>query len=161
MRNQRGFTLLELLITLVIIIVIVVAMVAAIIGKIDQARGFALAAEARMVRNTAQIVLIEHAAGAASDVHLYDEDLEVALSGTATEGIHWPAQVRLSQRMNALLAPDVVLAEEPGEDTSRAIFHVRDGSITLMVYEAQINGRTYRVTLETGQDAVTERVRGS
>ena len=158
MTNSKGFSLTELLVVLIIIILVTVSLFGAVSSQIDQARGSAMAAEARMVYQAAKIVLVEESAS--GSLFLSDRDLAAGLGGTSADGEDWPAQVRLSRRMNDLLAPDIVLGIEASGETARAEFQIRDGVLLGLDYEAEMSGRVYRVSITEGEDAVVERVRG-
>lgn len=157
MRNSRGFTLIELLVVLVLMTLLIVMVTSAVIGQVDRARGMTLVSEARVVYNAAKAVLLEERFADGFD--LSDGDTAAALSGTAMAGKDWPAQVRLSNRMNTLIAPDVVLAEEVSESAARAEFKVTNAEIQWMTYEAMHSGRVYRVEIAEGHDALVTRVR--
>lgn len=150
MRGSKGFSLLELLIVLFLILFILTTMTFAVIGQVDKARAGTLMSDARTVRLAAGLVLSE-AFGAD------DETLEEGLSGAAGDTA-MPEAIKLSQRMNEILAPHITLAEEPSTEAARVVFDVQGGIIGTMTYETYVGKRRYRVTVPAGGEATAERV---
>lgn len=150
MSNQRGFSLLELLIVLVMLTLTILLVAFSVIGQIDEARGKTLVSQARAVHVAAQAVILE--SKAAAEV-IEDEEYMAGLTGTVNR-VTQPVQTQLSQRMNTLLAPDVILSDTPSEEAACVSFVVRDGAIESMTYEALLNGRHYAVTIADGETTV-------
>lgn len=151
LQNRKGFSIVELLIVIVIVAFIALIVGNVTLGVIDDARGTALIAEARMVYTTA--ILVSAEAGT-----LRDADLARGISGAANDDLFEPVQTELSRRMNELLAPNVVLSDEPGDGIAKATFEVRNGAVVSLVYEAMYGSRRYAVTFTPGGEATAERV---
>ncbi len=152
-RGRKGLSLVELLIVLLLIAFALTLVSFAVLPMIDRARGATATAEARSVYITAQGVMLQYSGHDA----LSDRDLAEGLSGTV-DNILYPEKTELSQRINELLAPDIVLTDEPGDGKSKAEFTVENGVITKLIYQAENNGDIYQATIVPGEDAVIERV---
>ena len=154
MRARKGYSFLELLIVAVIVSIVIVRISVELLTTIDDARAMTLTSPARSVHLAAQQVIAEQALGAVPD-----RDYEEGLTGTAGDDASRPVAARLSQRMNALLAPDVVLAESPAPGKACVTFTVQDGKIQGMTYETYLGRNRYKLTLTEGEEAVVERVK--
>lgn len=152
MLNRRGYSLLEILIVLVIIIIGTLLTAQAVLGRINEARGSTLVAEARLVNVAVQALFVENQAIGAE---IYDTDYMSGLTGTVNDASR-PEQTRLSQRMNALLAPDVILSDTPGTDVAKATFTVQGGQLLSMTYEKFIGSRHFSVNIANGETTVTQ-----
>ncbi|MDR1691954.1 MAG: prepilin-type N-terminal cleavage/methylation domain-containing protein [Oscillospiraceae bacterium] len=131
-RDRRGFSLVELLITLIILALVLTLVSLAVVGYIDKARGVAVAADARTVYITAQGVL----AGAADA----------------------PERAELLEELNRLLAPGITLGDELGDGVAVAALAIEDGVITSLTYSALLDGRAYQALLVPGAETVVTRV---
>lgn len=149
MRNRKGYSLIEILITLVLLALIIAAIAPAFLSKIDEARGNTLLAQARMVEIAAQAVITEQLP---YDVSI--EDLELGLTGAITNH-SYPKQIELSKRINELLAPEVVLTEKPTSTTAKAMIKVTDNKVIKTVYETIIGKKQYTVVIENGVSTIT------
>jgi hypothetical protein len=91
---------------------------------------------------------------------LSDRDLMLGLSGTYPGDPDNPRsapRANMSQKLNALLAPDVVFTDEPADGTACVAFTVEDGEITGMIYQTIIGRRLYTVTYEGGDTNITHK----
>ncbi|MCL2085025.1 MAG: hypothetical protein FWH06_07200 [Oscillospiraceae bacterium] len=154
LRGCKGFYLIELLIALLLILFAMTLVSLTVMREIDKARGSMLTSEARSVGIAARQVIME---SAAYGVWISDHDYEKGLAGNVNS-LAEPVQTRLSERINALLAPEIKLAAEPGGGMSAARFVIKDGEIINLVYEGMIGDRRYAVTIGGGETTV-ERIR--
>jgi len=147
MRNRRGFSLIELLVVAVILALVIALTTLFLLEQVNRARGSMLMSEARVIYLTARTVMLENVV---TTPPVTDEDYMKGLTGRiyGTIGI----QARLSDRMHALLAPDVILSDEPGEEAVRVDFIVKDGVIVSMDFQKVIGRRLYTVTLADAED---------
>ena len=151
MRSRKGFSLIELLAVILIMALVIVLIAFIVLVEINRARGSTLISEARMVYITAQTVVLESETASG---RIEDSDYTEGLSGTVNDA-SLPVQTKLSQRMAALLAPDVVLSGEPTVDTGAVSFEVKDTKILSVSYQKMIGKRYFTVTIKDGETTIT------
>lgn len=157
MKNQKGFSFIELLVVVLLVALIIAVTVPAFLKEIDKARGKTLLTEVNSVRYAAQSVATMELASLTDDL---DRDLTLGLTGTKENDYAYPRQAEISAKMNALLAPDIVLGEEPTNDVAKVSFKIKEGKILKLTYEKILNKKHYTVVVENQNSTVTfEKVR--
>ena len=148
--RTKGFSLVELLTVGLLIALIATLISVAVIGEIDSARGSTLTSEARIAYIAATAVMLEFRG---ADIEVTDEEFMAGLTGTAGHTAR-PVEIRLSERMNAMLAHGVTLGEEPGEGVAAVSFVIEKGELAGMTYRSAVDGRYYAVTIANGETSV-------
>jgi len=146
MRNNKGFTLIEMLAVLVVLALIISLTTLALVGEINKARGNTLMSEARMVLYAAYTVILENTV---AEQPVSDSEYRAGLTGFADDML-LGTQAKISARMQSLLEPDILLAEEPSEEAANVNFIVENGVIVSMDYRKMIGSVLYTVTIMDG-----------
>lgn len=139
-KNKKGFTLIEIIVVLVILAILAAALIPSMIGFVNDARGKALVAEARTVFVAGQAIASE---------------LTATATGTGTNGVCVEADLEKDgyAAINKLTAPDITVA---GAETATAgfpKFTINSGVVKILKYKKIAGGKTYTITLESGQGA--------
>ncbi|MCL2088332.1 MAG: prepilin-type N-terminal cleavage/methylation domain-containing protein [Oscillospiraceae bacterium] len=157
LRNKKGFTLVEIIIVLVIVAILVAATIPAMIGFVNNARGQAFSAEARVGLNAAQAVVTEITAS---------ERGTVAANGTitwtspATGVAHLLAHPNFAlmvQDVEGVTYNDAALAADDNPFRSITV-DTNNNRVTGMVYRSGASGNVWWVRIVSG---TTEVVRGN
>jgi type II secretory pathway pseudopilin PulG len=114
-------------------------------------------AEAKNVFFAAGVVMMEIKAGAGA---VSDNDYMLGLTGTYENDPDnpWAApRAKVSDRLNALLAPDIIFSKEPANDKAYVSFTVENAEITGMVYQTLKGGRIFTVAYKNGETNITHK----
>lgn len=148
MRNQKGFTFVELLAVIVLLALLIAIIAPTILLQIDRARADTILAEARAVSTAATAVLIKNEGAGVTDLQLAE-----GLTGIINDAAY-PVQTRISKEMNAYLSPDMKLSDEPSETEGKVSVTIENGRIVKVVYEKIIGKKLRIATLDGGDGKV-------
>ncbi len=146
MRNQKGFSLTELLIVIAVLAFVILLLVPPIMENIYKAQGTVQVSKARVVFVSAESVMIYSQAWS---VKITDEDYMLGLTGVVNDAAN-PSATMVSEKLVELNAPDLTFSEKPQEDAATVSFTVKNGRIESMVYETISYGKLFTVTINKG-----------
>lgn len=157
-KDNKGFTLVEIIVVLVILAILAAAMIPTMLGYVTEARGKAYADEARVVYNAAQTLATEMAALGCSN-----EDIQTILNDAAdgtVEGSYDETFTTMGSRYHTLVGADINAQIEDANDTTEGKGYQIEmddtiaGSLSKVIY---IRGG-YKVTIIAGGTTTVEKI---
>lgn len=148
MRNQKGFSFIELLAVIVLVALLIIVIVPNIFMQIDRARADTILAEARAVSTAGHAVMIKFEGSDISDLQLTE-----GLTGTF-DSAAFPKQTEISKQLNAYLAPVIKLSTVASEEEGKVSFFLVNGQIKKVIYEKIVGNKLRIATLDDGEGSV-------
>jgi hypothetical protein len=137
------------------IILCVLALVFAALQYSYYLQGRTVFSQAKGVYMTAGVILLQTA-----DANISDADYMIGFTGTYAgnpENSWSVSRLMISQRMNSMLAPDIIFSAKPEQDRANVIFTVENRTVTGMIYQTVKGNRLYVVTYQDGKTEITNK----
>lgn len=147
-KNEKGFTLIEIIVVLVILAILAAAMIPSMLGFIEDSRGKAMVAEARTASMAVQSIYTDITLSTGTPPH--------------TGAAYWIPTSTHGGRLFDMLQPDVTLVNGPvsnltpvGTVIVSASFNA-NGTLNYLKYNKRVGNRFYTVTVTPGSSATVE-----
>ncbi len=154
LKENKGFTLIEIIVVLVILAILAAAAIPSLLGFIEDSRAKAITAEARAAFIAAQAIITEEMATGSTDIQLAN-----GLSAGTRPGAATVNQRRIWDKFQRMLQPDITIAtlntvnSAASAGTNQASINVlqgniRDGRLVLLTYTKRLDsGRSAQIII--------------